>query len=137
MKEVEKSSVESPLESYDPKTMSFADWRKFMGVFLRHNSAASLAWDLMTCLRGPDSPSERGGMSSAEAAAAYQGRRERKYRTVEVIRSAAFGGGVGGCARSHPGTAIQLPSRGEWDHFDRHADRAARVVDLKVEVAEK
>src|SRR3990167_6500200 len=81
--------------------LSLDDWRRFMAAFLRYNPHAGEAWDVLTCLRGPDSPSERPDMTANESAVAYTGRRKRKYNTVEVIRAAAFFGTCGGCARYH------------------------------------
>ena len=63
---------------FDPSELSFNEWREFMALFIKTNGSSGAAWDLMTCLRGPDSPSERGDMSSEEAATAYAGRRARK-----------------------------------------------------------
>lgn len=119
------------------KSMTFDEWREFMAEFLRHNPNASKAWDLITCQRGPDSPSERPDMKPAESAKAYKGRRERKYNTVEVIRAASFGGVVGGAARSHKADKVIVPPSEQRDHFDRHVVRAAQVLGLKVEVADK
>lgn len=113
---------------------SFDDLRRFMGQVIRYNPNSGALWDLITCLRGPDSPSERPDQSSEESAKAYAGRRERKRRTVEVIRENAFFGVVGGAARHRPGKVVQLPPRNQWDHFDRHVQRAASVLGLEVEV---
>ena|SRR3990167_1461489 len=120
------------MSAYDPRSISFDDFRKFMGEFISTNPNAGPAWDLITCLRGPDFPSEKGNMSPKEAQVAYRARRARKYRTVEVIRSVAFFGSVGGAARHHSDEVVILPPRPEWDHFDRHVARAANVLGLTV-----
>jgi len=89
-------------------------------------------WDLITCLRGPDSPSERSNMTSEEHAAAYSGRRKRKYNTVEVIRHKVFYGACGGSARRRAGDSVLLPPPYKWEHFDKHVARAAEVLGLEV-----
>lgn len=114
--------------------LTFDQWREFMSEYLSLNPYASRAWDLLTCLRGPDFPSERGDMTPKESGKAYAGRRERKFKTVEVIREAAFFGTVGGAARSHKGDRVLVPAGPKQDHFDRHVIRAANVIGLKVEV---
>lgn len=118
---------------YNPSTISFQEWQEFMATFLSSNSASGRAWDVITCQRGPDFPSERPDMSGEEHRKAYAGRRERKFNTVEVVRKASFGGVVGGCARSRKDTKVLLPPSSCWDHFDRHVQRAAIVLGLKVE----
>lgn len=108
--------------------------RQLMGVIIQKNPNSGRFWDILTCLRGPDSPSERGDMDSAEASRAYQGRRDRKFKTVEVIRQKAFFGIIGGAARHHDSEKVILPPSGSWDHFDKHVARAAGALGLKVEV---
>ena len=117
--------------------MSLDDWRRFMSAFLTCNPHSGEAWDILTCLRGPDAPSERPDMASKEAAEAYAGRRKRKYDTVEVIRHAAFFGASGGCARHHKGDVVKLPPRQQWDHFDKHVARAANALGLKVDAQDR
>jgi len=112
--------------------MSLNDWRRFMARFLCYNPNADRAWDILTCLRGPDYPSERPDMSPEESGRAYSERRKRKYDTVEVIRSAAFFGVVGGSARHHADDKVKLPPSSRWDHFDKHVARAANVLGLPV-----
>ena len=113
-----------------PETLD--EMREVVAEFLQSSPDAGKFWDLITCLRGPDSPSERGDMTREEHERAYAGRRERKRQTVEVIRYRAFGGVVGGSARHRDGCAVHLPERKSWDHFDRHVERAAKVLGLKV-----
>ena len=103
-----------------------------MAEFLSSNPNASAAWDIMGCVRGPDSPSERPDMDSAAASRSYTGRRKRKYETVEVIREAMFFGYMGGGARSHKGDHVLLPPSNKWDHFDRHVSRAAQAIGIPV-----
>ena len=119
-------------ETIKVKDLTFDQWRAMMAEFIRSNTNAEAAWDLMTALRGPDSPSERPDMSPKEASKAYTRRRERKYRTVEIIREAAFFGTVGGQARYHKDTKVTLPPSKAWDHFDRHVARAAGRIGLEV-----
>ena len=114
-------------------SLSFDQLRKLMGEILSSNPNAGKFWDVITCQRGPDSPSERPNMTSKESSAAYAGRRERKHRTVEVIREVSFFGAVGGAARHHKAEAVQLPPSSEWDHFDKHVARAAKALGIKVE----
>lgn len=114
------------------KSLSFDEQRAVIGFFLKSGSGSQL-WDLLTGLRGPDSPSERPNMSHEEQAAAYKGRRARKYNTVEIIREAAFFGVVGGAARYHEDTKVTVPPSKEWDHFDKHVARAAQTIGLGVE----
>lgn len=119
------------------KDLSFDEWRLFMAEYLRYNPYASHAWDVMTGLRGPDSPSERPDMSPDEHSKSYKGRRTRKYNTVEVIREAAFFGSMGGGARHHKDNKVIVPSYEKRDHFDRHVVRAANALGLQVKVEEK
>lgn len=116
-----------------PKTLT--EMRGIIGDFLQNSPDAGLLWDLITCLRGPDSPSEKPNMTSNESREAYGGRRKRKAKTVEVIRHYAFNGIIGGCARSRSDRDyVELPPTSEWDHFDRHVERAAQVLGLEVRV---
>lgn len=126
------------MTSFNPRTASFEELRKMMGEIIDHNPSSGKFWDLITCLRGPDSPSETPSMTSAESSAAYSGRRARKADTVEVIREKAFFGSVGGAARHRDDRDyVLLPPREEWDHFDKHVDRAARAIGLEVRIKGK
>lgn len=121
-----------------PKTCD--EMRELIGNFLQtaDSSEAQRLWDIITCQRGPDSPSERPDMTEAESATAYRLRRERKRATVEVIRKQAFGGVVGGAARWRDDIKyVTLPPQNEWDHFDRHVEKAARAMGLEVKIQEK
>lgn len=121
----------------DPKTASLHELRDWMGQVIKHNPQSGRFWDLITCLRGPDSPSERPDMTPEERNSAYAGRRKRKADTVEVIRAQAFGGAVGGSARYRVDRDyVTLPPMGEWDHFDKHVERAARAIGLEVKIKE-
>lgn len=89
-------------------------------------------WDLMTCLRGPDSPSERPDQGGEENSRAYQARRTRKAKTVEVIRGKFV---VGGSARFRQDRDfVELPPEDQWDHFDRHVEKAANALGLEVRI---
>ena len=123
-------------EEVGVSSLSFEQFRRFMAELLGKNPCSGTVWDLLTGLRGPDSPSERPDLGTKANATAYTARRDRKYRTVEVIRAAAFYGTVGGSARRHQGDSIQLPPQMRWDHFDKHAARAAQTIGLKVETSE-
>lgn len=90
-------------------------------------------WDILTGLRGPDSPSERPNMSSSESSAAYSARRKRKRETVEAIRGFTFPG-IGGARYRTDEPVVYLPPSTEWDHFDKHVARAAQTIGLKVAV---
>ena len=114
--------------------LSFTGWRRFMAEFLASNKHSGQAWDVMSCIRGPDHPSERPYMASSESVNAYRARRERKRKTVEPIREAMFYGTLGGAARHHSSNHVELPPRQQWDHFDRHVERAALILDLVVKV---
>lgn len=116
-----------------PKTCD--EMRALVGEFLSTapGNERQRFWDIITCQRGPDSPSERGEMADSEASAAYQLRRKRKRDTVEVIRAMSFGGVVGGAARYR--TDIQyvtLPPSSQWDHFDRHVYKAAMALGIEI-----
>lgn len=97
-------------------------------------------WDLLTCTRGPDSPSERGDGSGAENQSAYKARRERKYRTGEVIRGVS--GLNAGAARNRVDEKVILPPRDEWDHYDRHVAKAVDALraagfSIRIEIEKK
>lgn len=111
--------------------LSFDEQRVVIGIFLREDRGQKL-WDLMTGLRGPDAPSERPDLSSSENAANYAERRKRKYSSTEVIRENAFFGVVGGAARHHQAAEVVLPPTSTYDHFLKHAERAAKAIGLKV-----
>ena len=115
------------------RDLSLDDWRRFMAEFMTKNSNSSSAWDLMGCIRGPDSPSENPSMTSKESSEAYAGRRKRKFQTIEIIRNHMFFGVVGGCARSHNDNKVTLPSPHRYDHFDRHVQKAARILGLRIQ----
>lgn len=117
--------------------LTLDEWRKFMAEFMSENPNASAAWDIMGCVRGPDFPSERPDMTPNETSKAYAGRRERKYRTVEILREVMFFGACGGCARHHKDNKVILPPTSQWDHFDRHVQRGASRIGLKVEIRSK
>lgn len=119
-------------KTIDIRDLSFTDWRRFMSEYMSQNPYASQAWDVMGIIRGPDFPSERADMSPAEHATAYKGRRERKFNTVEILREAMFFGVVGGGARHHKSSVVILPPRSHWDHFDRHVERAARALGIRI-----
>lgn len=112
--------------------LSFVEWRRFMSEFMLKNPNAQSAWDVMGCVRGPDSPSERPDMDPTDSSNAYAGRRKRKYNTVEIIREAMFFGSVGGCARYHRDSKITLPPKSQHDHFDRHAKAGAKAIGLEI-----
>lgn len=118
------------------KPLTCNDMRKVCQEFFNTADGSERAkfWDVITALRGPDSPSERPNMTPEESSKAYQGRRERKYKTVEVIRSKAFYGACGGSARRRDGESVLLPPTECWEHFDKHVAKAAAVLGLKVEV---
>lgn len=126
----------SPALKDQLKSLTFDEQRVVIGIFLKNPGGGNL-WDLLTGLRGPDSPSETPDMSSSESAKAYQGRRDRKYKSTEVIREEAFFGVVGGAARYRKATKVLLPPQSLWDHFDKHAYRAANAIGLKVEYESK
>ena len=115
--------------------MTLVEKRTQIGQWLLEGDGQAL-WDLLCGLRGPDTPSEREDMDYTQRTRAYTGRRERKYKTAEVIREKAFFGQVGGGARHHDADHIILPPASEWDHFDTHMQRAADVLGLKVVMAQ-
>lgn len=117
-------------------TLSFDEKRTLIGEWLKEADGGRL-WDLMCALRGPDYPSETPSMSSEQSGRAYRGRRARKFKTVEVVRQKAFFGVVEGGARHHDDDHILLPPRDTWDHFDRHMERAAQILGLRVEIEER
>lgn len=95
-------------------------------------------WDLVTALRGPDSPSETPDMTKAQRDIAYEARRKRKAQGVEVIRHHAFHGAMAGSARSRSDRVyITLPPMSQWDHHDVHLRKAAKVLGLVVKEAKE
>ena len=119
----------------DPKKATLDELRQFLGDVIQYNPQSKELWDLLTSLRGPDSPSETSTMSPSEASKAYDARRKRKHLTVEVIRGRAFNGIVGGAARYRTDIGfVTLPPRKEWDHFDKHVERAALVLGLGIKI---
>lgn len=113
--------------------LTFDEKRKMIGKWLRESDSGRL-WDLLCALRGPDSPSERPDQSPDEASRLYRARRDRKFKTVEVIRQKAFFGIVGNGARHHDAEYVILPPTSEWDHFDGHVNRAASAIGLEVRI---
>lgn len=109
--------------------------RKVIGWYLQTGNGGAL-WDLMAVVRGPDTPCERQGMPQDEYQKAYRARRERKYKTGEVIREKLFFGNCGGSARHHSADHVILPAKGQ-DHYDGHIARAAGIIGLKVEYEEE
>lgn len=87
-------------------------------------------WDILTALRGPDSPSERPDMSPSEASNAYRARRLRKFKTGEVIRGVS--GLHAGEARYRVDTHVSLPPSDRWDHYDKHVWKAASALGLEI-----
>ena len=112
------------------------DWdliaiRKQIGRWLSGFNGSNLA-AILAAQRGPDSPSEHGGVDSAEYQRLYAGRRARKHSSGEVIRAASFFGiGKVGC-RSRKADSITLPPSNCWDHYDKHMAQAAKVLGIKV-----
>ena len=117
--------------------MKFKEWRRFMQEFLSTNESAHKAWDLMSCIRGPDTPSERPDMDPTERDTTYRGRRERKFKTTEAIRHDMFYGTVGGSARHHQASFVTLPPSSVHDHFDRHIVRGATILGLEIKTEAK
>lgn len=115
------------------RDMSLSVWRRLMAELMTTNPNASSMWDLMGCVRGPDTPSENPSMSPDDFNKAYKERRKRKYQTVEVIRSVLFYGAVGEGARSHEDTKVIVRPAKQRDHYDVHVLRAARALGLSVE----
>lgn len=101
---------------------------------LRGENGGAL-WEVLTAMRGPDFPSERPNMTGEESSRAYKGRRDRKYKTGEVLRAVALPGATPG-ARSHLDTKVILPPPSTWDHYDKHVERAAKALGLEVVIEE-
>lgn len=116
--------------------LSTGMWRELMAEVLRTSPSSSQIWDLMSCIRGPDTPSERPDMTPDEYDRTYDARRKRKYQTVEVIRHAVFHGVVGGSARHHADNQVKLPTKTVHDHFDRHMERGAKILGLNIKYRE-
>lgn len=116
--------------SIEKGNIDLDEMRQIIGTFLRRSPEGSSLWDIMTALRGPDSPSEADGMTQEQYRQAYAGRRARKFGGVEIIREHAFFGAAGGTARRHYDDTVTLMGNG--DHHDRHLESAARVLGLKI-----
>lgn len=119
--------------------MTFETMMANLGTFLAQGDSDSQKfWNVITCLRGPDSPSERDNMDGLEATVAYRARRARKKATVEVIRGHALGGKVGGSAARWRDDIdyVTVPPHEQMDHFDRHVVKAANALGLKVRVVD-
>ena len=115
-----------------PKPKTCDDMRKIVAEFLKTSSGAHQFWEIITGLRGPDSPSELDNMPSDVYAKAYDARRKRKAKTVEVIRGKAFFGVSSGSARvRHDRDYVVVPKKHQ-DHFDKHVVRAAEALGLEV-----
>jgi len=112
------------------------DIRKLIAVWFKTGKGGAF-WDLITALRGPDSPSERPDLSASENSKRYAARRARKFASTEIIRKKAFYGVIGGAARSHEAEYITLPPPSKWDHFDKHMARAAGVLGLDIRYEEE
>lgn len=120
-----------------PQPKNLEEMRETIGTFLTTNPESGMLWDLITGLRGPDTPSENPSMGGEEFGRTYQLRRERKAKTVEVIRWHAFKGRVGGSARLRSDRKyVIVPPKQKQDHFDRHVIRAAQVLGLEVRIEE-
>jgi hypothetical protein len=126
MGKVEKSSV----DEWDLKQI-----REQIGRWLSGPHGSNLA-GILAAQRGPDSPSERGDMSSEEHDKAYWGRRARKASSGEAIRAASFFGLGKVGARSRNADYITLPPRELWDHYDKHMAQAAQSLGLEVKIDE-
>lgn len=98
---------------------------------LLHGESGKQLWDIITCLRGPDSPSEKANDDRATRDAAYAKRRERKHETVEVIRG-IVAPGIGEARFRQDISYVMLPPSNEWDHFDTHVYKAARALGIEV-----
>lgn len=115
------------------------EMRALIGAFLKTGgSEAQRLWDIITCQRGPDSPSERDEMPREEFDQVYCARRVRKRETGEVIRAQSFFGVVGGSARSRKDIDyVILPAdKRTWDHYDRHVYKAAKALRLMIQYKE-
>ena len=123
-------------ERYTPNTCE--EMRELNRRFFNEASSpeTSLYWDIITALRGPDSPSERHEMTMKQQGLAYTARRKRKAQGVEVIRHHAFHGAMSGSARSRTDRCyVVIPPLAEQDHHDVHLQKAARALGLVVKVA--
>lgn len=117
------------------KQISFNDMRQAVRLYFTYSSGSKSFWDLITCMRGPDHPSERPDMIPEDAQIAYVARRARKRETVEVIRGKAFDGCVPGAARARTDiNYVTLPPVRERDHFDRHVAETAALLGIEVRV---
>src|SRR5258708_7260727 len=114
--------INAELEAWDLTKI-----RKQIGKWLSGSNGGSLA-AIIAAQRGPDSPSEHGGVDQAEYDRLYRGRRARKYSSGEVIRARSFFGiGKVGC-RSRTADEIVLPPQKLWDHYDKHMAQAASII---------
>ncbi|TFH63977.1 MAG: hypothetical protein E4G90_09035 [Gemmatimonadales bacterium] len=99
---------------------------------------SSKLWDIVTAMRGPDSPSERPSDAPTTHRRKWAERVERKMQTVAVIRGEVFGAtSAPGSARMTRRSYVRLPKEGEWDHYDKHVARAARALELELRFTEE
>jgi hypothetical protein len=115
----------------DINSWNLDEIRKQIGRWLSGKHGSGLA-AILAAQRGPDSPSERGDMSSADHDKAYWGRRARKFSSGEIIRAASFFGLGRVGARSRTASSITLPPSDNWDHYDKHMAQAAGVLGIAV-----
>jgi hypothetical protein len=85
-------------------------------------------WDLITCTRGPDTPSERDDMEEPDKQRAYAARRRRKADTGEVIRGLVFGSLPGAVRARTDRDYVILPPVEKRDHYDHHVERAVKAA---------
>lgn len=120
-----------------PVPQTFEEMRAVLDQFLRRPTPdASRMWDLLTGLRGPDTPSERADMDPVACETAYRARRKRKRRTTEVIRGHSFPG-IGGARYRIDTREVVVPPANQQDHFDRHVIRAASALGLTIIIQPK
>lgn len=125
------------VDGVEVKDLTLDQMRELIGEYIQRGRDAGSLWDLMAVVRGPDYPSERPDQSAQDHAIAYKGRRDRKRETGEVLRANVFCGKVGGGARYRTDiNYVTLPPANERDHYDRHVERAAGILGLKVKVKE-
>lgn len=121
--------MKTPTSSNGLLGLSLKEKLKMIGEAARQDKAL---WDVLVCMRGPDSPSERPSDPWEERERLHEARRARKMKTGAVIRHHAVG--EMHAAMTSDKSYVVLPPAEKWDHYDKHIAQAAGALGLKVKI---